>query len=126
MSISEFLNGRKAEPFIVKLERHINKYGLVYKVAGVSIILLASGIGGTAFASSGIDIPARKLYYQLARIGKWVIVFKGGIDIVKAIGDGDMSAVKKSVFTYLLTYLLLLGLPFGMDKVDQVFAEMSR
>jgi hypothetical protein len=123
-SISEFLNGKEKDPFSVKVQRHFNKYGMIYKVAGATVIILA-GIDASAFANSGLDVPARKLYYQLANIGKWVIVFKGGIDIVKAIGDGDTATVKKTVFSHLLIYLLLLGLPFGMDKVDEVFKELT-
>jgi hypothetical protein len=40
MSVSEFLNGRKEEPFSAKVERHFRKYGTVYKIAGVTVILI--------------------------------------------------------------------------------------
>lgn len=126
LSINEFLKGGKQkEPFNEKIERHFKKYGFVYKVAGVTIILLTSGIGGAAFASNGIDVPARKLYSEIVGVGKWVIVFKGGIDTIKSIGNGDFDAAKKSFFSYLLTYLFLLGLPYGMDKVDEVFHSIQ-
>ncbi|PFP30282.1 hypothetical protein COJ96_06100 [Bacillus sp. AFS073361] len=130
MSISEFLHGKETEPFSAKVERHFNKYGTIYKVAGVTVLILISAIplgGGsvTAFASSGIDIEARKLYRELIGLGKWVIVFKGGFDILKMIGTGDLDSAKKSFFGYLLTYLLLLGLPYGLDKVDDIFNSVS-
>src|SRR5574342_1210989 len=94
MSISEFLHGKAPEPFSAKVERHFKKYGMVYKIAGVTTLILISAIplgGGsvTAFASSGIDIEARKLYRELIGLGKWVIVFKGGFDILKMIGTGE-------------------------------------
>lgn len=123
MSISEFLNGRQSEPFTAKVERHFKKYGMVYKVAGVTAILIMTG--DVAFASSGIDIEASKLYKELIGIGKWIIVFKGGFDILKMIGSGDLESAKKSFFGYLLTYLLLLGLPYGLDKVDAIFNSVS-
>ena len=131
MSISEFLHGKETEPFSAKVERHFKKYGMVYKVAGVTAVILISAIplgGGavTAFASSGIDVEAAKLYKELIGIGKWIIVFKGGFDTLKMIGNGDFDSAKKSFFGYLLTYLFLLGLPYGLDKVDQVFASVSK
>jgi hypothetical protein len=127
MSINEFLNGRgqrEPEPFSTKVERHFRKYGTVYKVAGVTVILLA-GFDASAFASSGIDTEARKLYLELVKIGKWVIIFKGAIDIIKSLGEGDNAAAKKTFITSLLTFLILLGLPYGMDKIGEIFDSMS-
>jgi len=125
MSISEFMRGREPEPFSAKVERHFKKYGMVYVTAGVTALMLTSG-GGAVYASSGIDVEAAKLYKELIGIGKWIIVFKGGFDTLKMIGNGDLDSAKKSFFGYLLTYLFLLGLPYGLDKVDQVFASVSK
>lgn len=122
-TVSEFLRKQEAEPFSAKVERHFKKYGRIYKVAGVTAVLIMTG--DVAFASSGIDIEARKLYRELIGIGKWIIVFKGGFDILKMIGSGDLDSAKKSFFGYLLTYLLLLGLPYGLDKVDDIFNSVS-
>jgi hypothetical protein len=126
-SISEFLGGKHAkqeEPFNAKIERHFKKYGTVYKVAGITVILIA-GFDASVFASSGIDTEARKLYIELVKIGKWVIIFKGAIDIIKSLGDGDNAAAKKTFITSLLTFLILLGLPYGMDKINEIFDNMS-
>ncbi|MBO0962402.1 hypothetical protein J1P26_22120 [Neobacillus sp. MM2021_6] len=123
MSIGQFLHKEK-EPFSIKVERHFKKYGTIYKVAGVTIILLTT-LDITAFASSGIDTEARKLYKELLGIGKWIIVFKGGFDILKKLSSEDVDAAKKSFFGYLLTYLFLLGLPYGLDKVDGIFDKIS-
>jgi hypothetical protein len=123
MSVSQFLN-RKEEPFSAKVERHFRKYGTIYKVAGITVILIA-GFDASVFASSGIDTEARKLYLELVKIGKWVIIFKGAIDIIKSLGEGDNAAAKKTFITSLLTFLILLGLPYGMDKIGEIFDSMS-
>jgi hypothetical protein len=123
MSVSQFLN-RKEEPFSAKVERHFRKYGTIYKVAGITVILIA-GFDASVFASSGIDVEARKLYLELVKIGKWVIIFKGAIDIIKSLGEGDNAAAKKTFITSLLTFLILLGLPYGMDKIGEIFDSMS-
>lgn len=128
LSIKEFLNGKEPEPVQVKISRHFKKYGIVYKVVGATVIILISG-GAFDYASAAgnsIDEGARKLYYELANIGKWVIIFKGGIDTIKAIGNGDLPEAKKSFFAHLLIYLMLLGLPYGMDKVDEVFQSVTK
>jgi hypothetical protein len=120
-SVSEFLR-RQEEPLSVKVERHFKKYGFVYKAAGITIILLASG--GTVFASD-LDVEARSLYRELVRIGKWIIAFKGAFDILRALSDGDINAAKKTLISSLITFLILLGLPYGLDKVDKVFSRMA-
>jgi hypothetical protein len=118
------MKGREPEPFSAKVERHFKKYGTIYKVAGITVILIA-GFDASVFASSGIDTEARKLYIELVKIGKWVIIFKGAIDIIKSLGDGDNAAAKKTFITSLLTFLILLGLPYGMDKINEIFDNMS-
>jgi hypothetical protein len=123
-SVGDFLSGQQTQVSkFAKVERHFKKYGTVYKIAGVTVVVLLSG--GHALAASAIDVPAKKLYYEIVNLGKWVIVFKGGIDTIKSIGNGDFDGAKKSFFSYLLTYLLLLGLPYGMDKVDEVFHSIK-
>ncbi|WP_088086914.1 hypothetical protein [Bacillus sp. OV166] len=123
MSISQFLN-REKEPISIKVERHFKKYGLVYKVAGVTLILL-TGMGGDVFAAGSIDVEANKLYKEVIGVGKWIIVFKGGIDTIKSVGNGDFDSAKKSFFGYLLTYLFLLALPYGMDKIGGIFDHLN-
>jgi hypothetical protein len=131
-SVSEFLR-RQEEPFSAKVERHFKKYGFVYKVAGISVILLA--VGGTVsatsgaavpvFASGGIEVGAEKLYSKLLVIGKWVIIFKGGFDIIKNLTNGDMDSAKKGFMSYLLIYLLLFGLPWVMDEIEVLFQDLK-
>jgi hypothetical protein len=128
-SISEFLQ-RKEEPLSVKAERHFKKYGTAYKIAGVTVILLMSAIplgGGsvTAFASSGIEAGAQQLYSKLLSIGKWVIIFKGGFDIIKNMASGDFDSAKKGFISYLVVYVFLFGLPWAMNEVDGIFKELN-
>jgi hypothetical protein len=122
MSINEFLHGKEKEPFSAKVERHFKKYGLVYKVVGAtSVILVAGGGLDYAFASTGIDVGAQKLYAKLLSLGKWVIIFKGGFDTIKRMTDGDFDGAKKGFLSYLIVYIFLLGLPWAMDQVDALF-----
>jgi hypothetical protein len=123
MSIKDFMNYEK-EPFSVKVERHLKKYGKIYKVAGLTLIVFSTA--NVAFASElGIEPAARQLYHQLVRIGKWIIIFKGGFDTIKNIGIGDFEAAKKNFFAYLLTYLFLIALPYGMDQVEKIGISAS-
>lgn len=124
MSISEFLN-KEREPLSAKIERHFKKYGTVYKIAGLTVIFLTSGSLAFAADPSGIGVEANKLYRQLVGIGKWVIIFKGGFDIIKSMGNGDVEGAKKNFFGYLLMYVFLLALPYGMDKVDELVTSVS-
>jgi hypothetical protein len=121
-SISEFLN-RREEPFSVKAERHFKKYGMVYKAVGVSIILLSCG--GPVLASSGIEIGAERLYAKLLSVGKWVIIFKGGFDIIKNMASGDFDSAKKGFLSYLVVYVFLFGLPWAMNEIDGIFRELN-
>lgn len=123
MSIKEFMN-KEQEP----VKSHFEKYGVYYKAAGLTIIAISIGdvsMAAEAVPTMGSIDPigpaARALYSQLVSIGKWVIIFKGGFESIKCMGNGDMEGAKKSFFGYLLSYLFLLGLPYGMDQVDKVF-----
>lgn len=118
MSVKEFMSGTypKEENKIVT---HFRKYGKVYQVAGLTVIMITAP--HFALANTGIDVGAKKLYKELIGIGKWIIIFKGGFDILKYCGNGDFESAKKGFFGYLLTYLFLLGLPYLMDEVDNVF-----
>jgi hypothetical protein len=124
-SVSEFLGRvqREPEPFSAKVERHFNKYGFVYKATGITIILLASG--GHALAYSGIEIGAERLYSKLLSVGKWVIIFKGGFDIIKNMASGDFDSAKKGFLSYLVVYVFLFGLPWAMNEIDGIFKELN-
>lgn len=121
-SVSEFLH-RNKEPFSAKVERHFKKYGFVYKVVGTTVIILS--IGAPALASSGIEIGAERLYSKLLSVGKWIIIFKGGFDIIKNMASGDFDSAKKGFLSYLIVYIFLFGLPWAMNEVDSIFRELN-
>jgi hypothetical protein len=126
MSIKEFLNGKEPEAFSTKIKHHLDKYGIVYKVVGTTVIILVAGGGfDYAFASSGIEAGAEKLYAKLLSVGKWIIIFKGGFDTIKNMANGDFDSAKKGFVGYLLVYLLLFGLPWAMDEIDIIFKELT-
>jgi hypothetical protein len=127
MSIKEFLNGgREPETFASIVKRHLDKYGIVYKVVGATVIILVTnGSFDYAFASSGIEAGAEKLYAKLLSVGKWIIIFKGGFDTIKNMANGDFDSAKKGFVGYLLVYLLLFGLPWAMDEIDIIFKELT-
>lgn len=122
-SVSEFLRGREAEPFSAKVERHFKKYGLIYKVVGATAVILIAGGGfDYAFAAgSSIDVGAQKLYSKLLNLGRWIIIFKGGFDIIKNMTNGDFDGAKKGFLSYLIIYIFLYGLPWAMGQVDVLF-----
>ena len=123
MSISEFLNGKEKEPFSAKVERHFKKYGIVYKIVGATAVIFIAGGGfDYAFAAgTGIEVGAQQLYRKLLSLGKWIIIFKGGFDIIKRMTDGDFDGAKKGFLSYLIVYIFLLGLPWAMNQVDALF-----
>jgi hypothetical protein len=128
MSIGEFMRGGLVhdvpEPLSAKIERHFKKYGTVYKIAGVTVILIA-GFDASVFASTGIEAGAERLYTKLLSLGKWVIIFKGGFDTIKNMATGDFDAAKKGFLSYLIVYIFLFGLPWAMDEIDGIFKEMK-
>jgi hypothetical protein len=126
MSISDFLHGRPEEP-ISKLERHLKKYGIVYKIIGTTIIIFVAGGGfDYAFAATdSIEVGAQKLYAKLLSVGKWVIIFKGGFDTIKNMAGGDFDAAKKGFLSYIIVYIFLFGLPWAMDEIDKIFVGLQ-
>lgn len=124
-SITEFLAQKE-----VPKPSHLRRYSTVYKVAGATITIILIGYCDVTtiapvFADSGIDKAARPIYDKLVSVGKWVIVCKGGMDTIKGVGSGDIDSAKKSFLSYLLIYLMLLGLPWAMDEVERLFSEVD-
>jgi hypothetical protein len=118
-SISEFLNPKP-------VKSHWEKYGFAYKVVGTTVIILVAGASfDYAFASSGIEDGAQRLYDKLLSVGKWVIIFKGGFDIIKFTAAGDFEGAKKGLLSYLLIYIFLFGLPWAMDEIDAIFKDLT-
>jgi hypothetical protein len=129
LSIKEFLH-REKEPILVKVEKHFKKYGIVYRVVGTTLIIFAAGGGfdsGAVFAAADgytngiIDKEASIVYKDLVDIGKWLIIGRGGWEIITKVLSHDVEGAKKNFIGYLLAYVLLLAFPHLMDKVDGIF-----
>jgi hypothetical protein len=128
LSIREFMDGsyKEEEKVINRLISHLKRNRIAYQIVGTSIIIFtAGGFDLTGYASTGIDVGAEKLYQQLMKIGKWVIVFKGGWDTIHSTVQGDFESAKKRFLSYLLIYLILLGLPWALGQVDTLFHDMA-
>jgi hypothetical protein len=121
MTIAEFMSRDFAEEVRIK---RINRNKTIIKVAGLTVIILGAGADFT-FAASSIDEGASRIYYKIANAGKWFIICKGGISIIKSISDGDNKGAQKHFLSGLLVYLLLLAFPWGMTEVENLFKEIS-
>ncbi|NOU98414.1 hypothetical protein [Paenibacillus planticolens] len=125
MSIPDFVrNGWREETPINAFLAHLDRNKIKYRVIGTAIILFL-GFADAAFASTGIDVGAKRLYVRLIGVGKWVIIVKGGIDTIKAVAEGDFQAGKKNFLGYVLTYAILWALPWAFDEVEKLFTEME-
>jgi hypothetical protein len=103
---------------------HMRSHGRKYIMIGISIALL-NGLSSDVFASSGLDVGARKIYDKIINVGKWVIIVKGGIDCIQGVANGDLQETKKKFMGYLLIYALLFALPWAMDEIKTLFDEMA-
>lgn len=105
MSIKEFMNREKDMS-----KGHFEKYGVYYKAAGISLIILSTGDISFAAGIDPIGPAARGLYSQLVGIGKWIIIFKGGFETIKSIGNGDVDSAKKDFFRLSIKLFVFAGL----------------
>lgn len=130
MTISEFMSGDyKNETITVKVTRHYDKYKVVYRIGAVTLAVLV--IGTADFSSiaeaadiSNIDAKANEVYKKLVKVGKWIIIGKGGVDTIKSISNGDAEGAKKYAFSYLMIFLLLLAMPWAYEMIEDLFEEL--
>lgn len=124
MTISQFMN-RSTHSRKDTIFRWLEKNKIAYRVIGVTIIIFASGIiDPTAFASTGIDVGAEKIYAKLLNVGKWCIIIKGAWETINNTIKGDFDTAKKSFLQYLIVYIILLAFPWAMDEVDALFNDL--
>ena len=124
---NQFFNNSDADDnFKNTLIKHLNKYKIVYRIIGTTIIIFSSGIiDPSAFAApTGIDVGGARIYEKLVGLGKWVIIFKGGWDTIQNTIKGDFDMAKRSFLQYLMVYIILLALPWSLKQVDSVFSDM--
>jgi hypothetical protein len=129
MSIREFMNGQMdQENFIKKAQKHINQNKSFYiTVGGMTIFFLTCGFDGSAMAAgtTGIDRGMSEMYKKLLSVGKWILVIKGAIDTIQSVTSGDFELAKKRSLGYLLSFLILLGLPWAFGEMEKLFDDLS-
>lgn len=110
---------------------HISRHKVIYRIGAITLTMLfASGL--EAFAeplnvvgdSTGIDSAAEKIYTKLVRIGKWIIIIKGAFDTISHTVQGDFVSARKSGLSYMLVYVILLGLPWAFKQIEGLFDEV--
>lgn len=127
----QFMSGEYKDQ--IKKVKQIKK-GKIYKVvmvSGIVLILFATGIDATLAATGnlngvGIERGAEALYKILLKVGKWIIIVKGGIDTINNLLSGDYGQAKKGFLTYLIVYVILHGLPWALGQVDGIFEEANK
>ena len=103
-------------------------YSRTIKLIGIAVLAGATSFGLDSFVYaagvSGIDAAAEKLYFDtFMRIAKWVIVAKGGFDIVTKTLKEDFDGAKRSILQYMMIFAVLMGLPWGLGIVEDIFKE---
>lgn len=112
---------------------HVERNKVVYRVAGATVILLLASdvsahasandaVAVFAHAGGGIDAKANEIYYgKLLAFGKWAIIIKGGWGAIHKLIQEDFEGSKKTFFSYLVVYLMLLAFPWAMNEMDGMF-----
>lgn len=78
----------------------------------------------SVFAVSGIESKAEAIYFdKFIGIAKWVIIGKGGWDIVTKTLKEDFDGAKRSILQYMMIFAVLMGLPWGLSVVEDIFRE---
>ncbi|NRD80253.1 hypothetical protein HPT25_23305 [Bacillus sp. BRMEA1] len=108
---------------------HFKKNKKVYIRVGLMTASISLSVIHPAFAASGLgtgfDDLGYQIYRQLLSIGKWVIIVKGGWDVIRATLSNDYVKAKKDFISYLLAYVFLLILPEAMDYADRVVKHVK-
>lgn len=100
-------------------KRSVTKLLPAFLVAGTVYF----NLDASAYASAFSD-KAEKLYFTtFMDIAKWVIIIKGGWDIVIKTLKEDFEGAKKCIVQYLLIFAVLMGLPWALSMVEGIFEE---
>lgn len=107
-----------------KMVSHIKRNKKIYIAAGSALVILAvPHVGFAAPGENAIDIKARQLYFgKFMTFAKWAIGLKGGWDTINKAIKEDFEGAKKSFFSYVIVFAILMGLPRALDQVEEVFA----
>ncbi|MGE7667413.1 hypothetical protein ACQKMN_17065 [Ureibacillus composti] len=82
------------------------------------------GFDGSVFASGmdSLDKKAEQFYFgTFIGIAKWVIIIKGGWDILNKLLKEDFDGAKRGVLQYGMAFVILLGLPKGLAEIENIF-----
>jgi hypothetical protein len=107
---------------IKRMSDHVKNNKSVYLQAGI----MAAGaivLSPDTTIAAGIDVGGQRIYSKLISIGKWVIIIKGGIDIIQTVSNGDFESARKHFMQYLLIYGTLFALPWGLDEIEGLFRQ---
>jgi hypothetical protein len=107
---------------------HVSRHKVIYRIGALTLTMLFAG-GLDVLAeplnvvgdSTGIDAGAEKIYTKLVRIGKWIIIIKGAFDTISHTVQGDFASARKSGLSYMLVYVILLGLPWAFKQIEGLF-----
>lgn len=102
------------------LKKCMSDKNLLLKVIISCVILLLN----TSFAYADVEVQGMRIYYKVVLVGKFVILVKGGIEIINSCANGDFQNAKKCLIGYLMAYGALYLLPYAMDEVENVFKGM--
>lgn len=110
---------------------HVSRHKVIYRIGALTLTMLFAG-GLDVLAeplnvvgdSTGIDSAAEKIYTKLVRIGKWIIIIKGAFDTISHTVQGDFVSARKSGLSYMLVYVILLGLPWAFKQIEGLFDEV--
>lgn len=65
---------------------------------------------------------AEKLYFdKFMSLAKWVIIIKGGWDIISKTLKEDFEGAKKCIVQYMVVFITLMGLPHALNFVEDFF-----
>lgn len=130
ISISQFMvTGFPKEPTVIdRVVDHLERNQSIYiQISGavITCCLMGAADPSVVTGAAGIDVKAHHIYHKLCMIGKWIIVVKGGIDIIGAMMQGDMDLMKKKIIGYVIGYVALLGLPWILDQTNSFFSDLG-
>jgi hypothetical protein len=109
-----------------KIVIHFKKNKKVYiRIGLITTTLCLTALHPAFAATTEIDKKGYEIYKQLLSIGKWVIIVKGGWDVVRSTLSNDYDKAKKGFISYLLAYIFLLVMPALMGYADGIVGGLS-
>lgn len=96
------------------------------KIGGLftSLVLTSAvyfNLDTTVYASNLTDKAEGFYFGTFMNIAKWVIVIKGGWDIIAKTLKEDFEGAKKSIVQYVVVFAVLMGLPWALEMVEEIF-----